>query len=436
MALFKVCRGKETNLPSTLTNGYAYFCTDTTNFYIDHLNASNTLVRSKISANYADKLRYVKDGSTIEIDPSTILTDSNYETKIGTVTTSKNGLMSKADKIKLDGIAEGANKYVLPVATSTALGGIVAETATDDDTQAVRIGADNKLVTAENVLRITLTESMDDGVMVFIADKTFAEIRAACESNKYIYAVFSFDGAFITLPLVTYSDRILYFAKYIYGYQGPHYNMLTLICETYNSYDRWHFSDISQDIISPITPKNKSNDKDSPSVKAVVDYFKFLQIDDDGNLTNIRIKDQINGYNYILCMRNGTLATTCAITSINITTNPTKMAYTAGDYIDTTGMVVSAACEDGTIREITEYTCDNYVTLDNPVFTITYTEGGVTYSTTLTVAVTAFDAAVVLVDFTYTDNGDGTYTITDWKETYNGEASTEMIVPNNGCIIL
>lgn len=435
MALFKVCRGKETNLPSTLTNGYAYFCTDTTNFYIDHLNASNTLVRSKISANYADKLRYVKDGSTIEIDPSTIITDSNYETKIGTVTTSKNGLMSKADKIKLDGIAEGANKYVLPVATSTALGGIVAETATDDDTQAVRIGADNKLVTAKNVLCVNITMPKNENDAI-IADKTFAEIRAACESNKYIYAVFSFDGAFMTLPLVTYSDQILYFAKYIYGYQGPHYNMLTLICETYNSYDRWHFADISQDIISPITPKNKSNDKDSPSVKAVVDYFKFLQIDDDGNLTNIRIKDQINGYNYILCMRNGTLATTCAITSINITTNPTKMAYTAGDYIDTTGMVVSAACEDGTIREITEYTCDNYVTLDNPVFTITYTEGGVTYSTTLTVAVTAFDAAVVLVDFTYTDNGDGTYTITDWKETYNGEASTEMIVPNNGCIIL
>lgn len=35
------------------------------------------------------------------------------------------GVMSAADKKKLDGIAEGANKYVLPVATSSALGGIM-----------------------------------------------------------------------------------------------------------------------------------------------------------------------------------------------------------------------------------------------------------------------------------------------------------------------
>ena len=39
------------------------------------------------------------------------------------VTTSENGLMIASDKAKLDGIAEGANKYVLPVA-GTAIGGV------------------------------------------------------------------------------------------------------------------------------------------------------------------------------------------------------------------------------------------------------------------------------------------------------------------------
>ena len=39
------------------------------------------------------------------------------------VTTSENGLMIASDKVKLDGIAEGANKYVLPVA-GTAIGGV------------------------------------------------------------------------------------------------------------------------------------------------------------------------------------------------------------------------------------------------------------------------------------------------------------------------
>lgn len=37
---------------------------------------------------------------------------------------SKDGLMSKEDKTKLDGIAEQANKYVLPAANKTTLGGV------------------------------------------------------------------------------------------------------------------------------------------------------------------------------------------------------------------------------------------------------------------------------------------------------------------------
>ena len=41
-----------------------------------------------------------------------------------TATSSANGLMSSADKAKLDGIATNANKYVLPTATSSVLGGI------------------------------------------------------------------------------------------------------------------------------------------------------------------------------------------------------------------------------------------------------------------------------------------------------------------------
>ena len=39
-------------------------------------------------------------------------------------TTSANGFMSSTDKSKLDGIASGANKYSLPTATSSVLGGV------------------------------------------------------------------------------------------------------------------------------------------------------------------------------------------------------------------------------------------------------------------------------------------------------------------------
>lgn len=126
MALFKLCRGAETNLPITKTNGYAYFCTDTQNFYIDWMDSSSNLIRSKLAVEYADKLRYTADGTTIEIDPTNILTknntteytpvdDYNPATKKyvddsipDVVTTSKSGLMTMADKSKLDGIEEGA----------------------------------------------------------------------------------------------------------------------------------------------------------------------------------------------------------------------------------------------------------------------------------------------------------------------------------------
>ena len=118
MALFKILRGKEANLPSTITDGNIYFCKDTKNYYIDY-NLDGTLTRSKIAAGYADMLRYKQDGSTIEIEPSTILTDSNYATKIGAAATNKAGLMSSSDKTKLDGIATGANKTVVDSALSS-----------------------------------------------------------------------------------------------------------------------------------------------------------------------------------------------------------------------------------------------------------------------------------------------------------------------------
>lgn len=41
-----------------------------------------------------------------------------------------------------------------------------------------------------------------------------------------------------------------------------------------------------------------------------------------------------------------------------------------------------------------------------------------------------------LADFEYTDNGDGTYALTDWKGTLKGESSTELVIPNFKEIII
>lgn len=61
--------------------------------------------------------RYLRSDGTWQVPPDTNTTYSS-------ATTSSAGLMSAADKTKLNGIASGANKYTLPVATASALGGV------------------------------------------------------------------------------------------------------------------------------------------------------------------------------------------------------------------------------------------------------------------------------------------------------------------------
>lgn len=147
--------------------------------------------------------------------------------------------------------------------------------------------------------------------------------------------------------------------------------------------------------------------------------------------------DQINGYRYIACMRDGNFITYCAIKNIEITSMPSKIEYIAGDHFDPTGMVVSAVAYDGTTKEIVDYTLpESYLTNGTTYVEISYIEAGLIYTANVPITVNEFDPAVVLVDFEYTTNDDGTYALTGWKGTYNGEASTEMIIPNNGLIIV
>ena len=174
MALFKMLRGNEMHLPTSIVDGQVYFCKDTKNIYIDCVDA-----RYRIAAQYADKLRYYADGNIVEIDPGVILTDSNYATKIGTASDSKDGLMSALDKKKLDYIASGAqvnkienitiggetavisNKTVdIPMATLEKLGLVKSSkaenkiTIVEDGTMEVNSVNINKLVQTEGDILI------------------------------------------------------------------------------------------------------------------------------------------------------------------------------------------------------------------------------------------------------------------------------------------
>lgn len=90
MALFKSLRGKRENLPSTKTDGYAYFCTDDGTFWIDYKDENNVLQRKQINAKDAETLM----GASI----STILNSSDVE-----IPTSKAVLDALVGKVPNDG---------------------------------------------------------------------------------------------------------------------------------------------------------------------------------------------------------------------------------------------------------------------------------------------------------------------------------------------
>lgn len=80
-------------------------------------------------SNYATKNEAIVS-STIESDKNSVSIyfgkgdDSQINYDIPNASNSSAGVITATDKVKLDGIAVGANKYVLPTATTAALGGI------------------------------------------------------------------------------------------------------------------------------------------------------------------------------------------------------------------------------------------------------------------------------------------------------------------------
>lgn len=75
---------------------------------------------------------------------------------------------------------------------------------------------------------------------------------------------------------------------------------------------------------------------------------------------------------------------TKTLTSIAVTTPPTKTEYSTGEVFDPTGMVVTATYSDGSTAEVTGYTITNgdQLSADMTTVNISYTEGDVTATTT------------------------------------------------------
>ena len=148
----------------------------------------------------------------------------------------------------------------------------------------------------------------------------------------------------------------------------------------------------------------------------------------------IPISDSVTGKQYYLTMRNGQLVSQAMVTSIEITRLPDKLDYIEGEVIVPDGMIVVATYEDGTTEELPLAQWVNNVPVAGTAVTLTYKQGNHSVNTTFNVTIIPMED--VLIDFEYTVNADGTYTITAWKGTLNGEPSTEMVVPNSSLIYI
>lgn len=79
------------------------------------------------------------------------------------------------------------------------------------------------------------------------------------------------------------------------------------------------------------------------------------------------------------------------LSSIAITTNPTKTVYHAGEYFDPAGMVVTATYTDSTTSTVINYTYSptTALTTSTTGVTVSYSYNGVTATAQVSITVTA-----------------------------------------------
>ena len=102
-------------------------------------------------------------------------------------TTSSNGLMSSTDKSKLDGIADNANNYSLPVATSEALGGIKVGYSSNGKKYAVELDSDKAYVNVpwtDTVIKVE--DSLNSSsTTAALSAKQGKELQSQIETKAY-----------------------------------------------------------------------------------------------------------------------------------------------------------------------------------------------------------------------------------------------------------
>lgn len=166
--------------------------------------------------------------------------------------------------------------------------------------------------------------------------------------------------------------------------------------------------------------------------------------------------DKIYTYNYVIPNKSGTQTITISgasdiagnimntnstktfdvtptINSIDITTAPIKTTYIEGQNFDASGMKVTANYNDGTSKEVTNYTISdgNNLAIGKTTVTVSYTENGVTKTTTQAITVSQKVLSSIRVSTspsktTYIEGQDFDATGMKVTATYNNGSTKEI----------
>ena len=104
--------------------------------------------------------------------------------------------------------------------------------------------------------------------------------------------------------------------------------------------------------------------------------------------TSFILTDIVNGNDYVIQMKNGNLITFPVAVSIDLISMPSKTTYLAGETVNLGGMILAATSQDGSLREITDYTYEpSVITKDTTEIVVTYIERGITYTYNIPISV-------------------------------------------------
>lgn len=116
----------DSKISTTITNALTSY---------DKSSVVDSKISTAITNAKVDSILFTYNATTNTIDATLTFGDGTLEygsVKIPLVTTTSDGLMSASDKNKLDGIETGANRYVLPIASYGAIGGVKGSAKTSE----------------------------------------------------------------------------------------------------------------------------------------------------------------------------------------------------------------------------------------------------------------------------------------------------------------